>query len=527
MFSDSARTRPIRALAGFVAMLTAASAYAQPALVAKLNADDGVLGDLLGSSAAIEGDTVFLGAPDDTIGSTFRSGSVYVFERVDGLWVQTDKLIPPDRAMDNAFGTAVAVDGDLAVISALEGEAGDVSNTGAAYVYRRSSGVWTLEAKLIAGDADTSDSFGYSVAVSGNTILVGAVDEGDTFFSNGAVYVFRNTTGNWKQVAKLVASDPADFDYFGSSVALSGTTAIIGTPGDDTPAGVDTGSAYVFEEIDGVWTETGNLVSSDAAPFDAFGSSVAMTPLRAVVGAYLDDLTGANEGSAYIFDDVDGVWTETAKLIAGDAASDDEFGWRVDIDGANVAVAAHMDNFPGARDAGSAYVFSDASGAWKQIAKLQEDQPAIADQMGRSLGISGDFIIAGAWQDDVNNVSDVGTGYLFDLVPDPPPDLTITVTSQCPSGGTVTVSWTGATPGGQVALLLSPNPGNFVIPAGNPCVGTQLGLAGSGIRIVYQGGAGQFGIRTVQGNASPGTCGQLIQLLDIDSCRTSNVDTID
>ena len=216
---------------------------------------------------------------------------------------------------------------------------------------------WNLDGKLTAQDGAQDDFFG-RVALSGNQALIGAPADDDRGTDSGSAYVFRNINGVWAQVAKLRASHGAADDNFGYSVALSGDRALIGAYGDDD-RGTNSGSAYVFErDINGVWVQVAKLTASDGAPTDFFGLSVALSADTALIGAYRDDDRGTDSGSAYVFQRISNVWTERAKLTAPDGAQNDLFGAFVALSGNMALVGAIFDDDRGA-DSGSAYVFRD------------------------------------------------------------------------------------------------------------------------------------------------------------------------
>ncbi|MSQ08671.1 MAG: hypothetical protein EXR44_05165, partial [Dehalococcoidia bacterium] len=202
-------------------------------------------------------------------------------------WTQQQKLTASDGAANDFFGYSVAVSGDTAVVGAW----GDDSAKGSAYVFTRSGSTWTQQQKLTASDGAAIDYFGYSVAVSGDTAVVGAY--GDDSYK-GSAYVFTRSGSTWTQQQKLTASDGAANDYFGGSVAVSGDTAVVGAYGDDS----EKGSAYVFTRSGSTWTQQQKLTASDGAANDFFGWSVAVSGDTAVVGARSDD---SSKGSAYMF----------------------------------------------------------------------------------------------------------------------------------------------------------------------------------------------------------------------------------
>jgi hypothetical protein len=306
-----------------------------------------------------------------------------------------DKILAGGGAASDRFGEAVAISGTTAIVGA-RGDADNGANSGSAYLFDTTTGAQS--AKLTASDGAVADMFGGSVAISGTTAIVGA--NGD---NNGSAYLFDTTTG--AQVFKLTAGDSAANDAFGGSVAISGTTAIVGAAGDDDK-GSASGSAYLFDTTTGA--QSAKLTASDGAENDAFGFSVALSGTTAIVGAYQDDDNGGNSGSAYLFDTTTGA--QLFKLTAGDGAADDFFGWSVAISGSIGIVGARFDDDNGT-DSGSAYLFDTTTG--NQLFKLTASDGAAADRFGWSVAISGTTAIVGAYQDDDNGASS-GSTYLFD-----------------------------------------------------------------------------------------------------------------
>ena len=267
------------------------------------------------------------------------------------------KLVASDAAAGDEFGYSVAIDGDTLVVGAYAKD----SDTGSVYVFRTSDGGATYGqvAKLTASDGASGDKFGVSVAIDGATVVVGA------YYKNsyrGAAYVFRTTDGGatYDEIAKLTASDGASYDYFGISVAIDGDTVVIGA----YRAGTG-GAVYVLRTSDGgaTYGEVAKLTASDAAADDKFGVSVAIDGATVVVGAFY----GSNnwKGSTYVFLTTDGgaTYGQVAKLTASDAAAYSFFGYSVAIDGNTIVVGADGDDDAGSKS-GSAYVFEDESGWW-------------------------------------------------------------------------------------------------------------------------------------------------------------------
>ncbi len=372
-----------------------------------LTASDGANSDSFGYSVAVDGDLALVAAHgDDDNGS--NSGSVYLFERNDGgadSWGQVKKLTASDGAAEDRFGRSVALSGDTALVGA-DGDDDDGSSSGSAYIFERNNGGldnWGEVAKLTASDGAASDYFGTSVALSGDTALVGAYHDDDNGSSSGSAYIFTRNQGgadNWGEAAKLTASDGAAYDEFGRSVALSGDAALVGAYGDEGFIG----SAYLFERNNGGadnWGEVVKLTASDGAAADYFGNSVALSGDTALVGAFGDDDDGSESGSAYLFERNTGGadnWGEVVKLTASDGAADDYFGWSVALSGEAALVGANRDDDDGS-NSGSAYLFERNSGGgdnWGQAAKLTASDGVADDEFGYAVALSGDTALVGA-----------------------------------------------------------------------------------------------------------------------------------
>ena len=383
--------------------------------VAQLLANDAASNDQFGFSVAVDGDTVVVGAYlDDDNGD--NSGSAYVFTRTAGVWTEQQKLTASDGANNDVFGRSVAVDGDTIVVGAR----GDDNSSGSAYVFTRPAGTWTEQQKLTAGGGASGDQFGSSVDVAGDTVVVGAYLDDDKGTDSGSAYVFTRTACVWTQQQKLTASDGASGDRFGWSVAVDGDTVVIGAYlNDDIPD--DSGSAYVFTRSSEVWTEQQKLAASDGASGDQFGSSVDIAGDTVVVGAWLDDDKGSGSGSAYVFTRSATAWTEQQKLTASDGASADQFGWSVDVDGDTVVIGAPLDDDNG-NNSGSAYVFTRSAGVWGETRKLLALYGQVNDILGLdngAVGVSGSTVVAGAsGHDGAAASTDSGAAYVFSVITD-------------------------------------------------------------------------------------------------------------
>ena len=325
----------------------------------KVTAADGQAFDNFGCAVALSGDTLVVGSYlDDNPGGN-DAGAAYVFVRSGVTWSQQAKLLAPDSTDNSEFGYSVGLSGDTALVGAFGQPVGGGLDTGAAYVFVRDGTAWSLQSELTASDAAAGDKFGFAATLSGDTAVVGAFANDNAGVTNaGAVYVFVRNGTDWSEQAKLTASDGATNDYLGWSVALSGDTVVAGASQDDNAGGVNAGSACVFVRSGTRWDQEARLIAGDAAPECAFGWSVAVDGDTAVVGAALDSHTiGHAAGSAYVFTRSRGAWSQDTKVLASDEAANDEFGFASALSGDTAIISGVANDNTGGADAGSAYVF--------------------------------------------------------------------------------------------------------------------------------------------------------------------------
>jgi len=379
----------------------------------KLTASDGAGPHQFGYSVAISGHTAIVGANQDN-DNGFGSGSAYVFVADEKGWTQQQKLVPADGAFSEEFGNAVAISGDTTIVGAFhDDQAGP--NSGSAYVFVRSGAVWTQQQKLTAPDGAAFDVFGLTVAISGDTAIIGAFGNASPALGKGFAYVFVRSGSVWTHQQKLAAPDGVPSDLFGfSSVSIDGDTVIIGARQDDD-LGSNSGSAHVFVRSGPpgrqVWTHQQKLLAADGAAEDEFGSSISIDGNTVVVGAHRDDDLGSSTGSAYVFVRAGTRWTQQQKLAASDASTNDWFGFSVSISGDKAIVGAVFDDDM-ASNSGAAYIFARFGTVWTQEQKFSAPDGASDDWFGRSVSISGGAAIAGVSNDD-DLGSNSGSAYIF------------------------------------------------------------------------------------------------------------------
>jgi len=383
----------------------------------KLLAPDGASYDRFGISVSIDGEYAIMGAPFNDFNGP-ASGSAYIFIRTGTTWTLQLKLLASDGTEWDQFGSSVSIDNDTALIGAPYDDDNGYSS-GSAYVFIRSGNDWTEQAKLLASDGAAGDWFGSSVSIYGDTAVIG--EPGDNY--NGSAYIFTRSDTIWTEQEKLIASDGAGGDFFGISVSIYGDTAIIGANEDDDNERAS-GSAYIFTRSGTVWTEQAKLLASDGEHHDRFGSSVSIDGDYAIIGTYSDDNeNGTNSGSAYIFTRSGTVWIEQMRLLASDGEKYDRFGNSVSINGDTVIIGA-LGNDDNGNNSGSAYIFKRSGTVWTEQGKLLASDGAAYDYFGYSVSIDGDYAIIGAYCDDDNgNMS--GSAYVFRKDNQPPNKPTI------------------------------------------------------------------------------------------------------
>ena len=385
--------------------------------------------DEFGGAVAISGDRMVIGG-EGAAGLGFDTGAAYIFERSGNTWLQTAKLfandghiVQPDPITGepapgqhaDEFGTGVAISGDTVAIGApgrtAPGFAGD---SGTVYVFQLVNGAWIQQAELTAPHPQHNGRFGdfQTLGISGDTLVVG--DPGNT---NGtvpaAVQVFTRRNGTWTLSATLTVPD--DFGFVPNSVAIDGNTLVVGSTSSDAPLASFAGVAHVFRflEAQGTWVQEATLVAADAASNAQFGLSVSISGDLITVGA-----NNGQTGAAYVFARKDGFWSQEAKLTAGDGADFDGFGQSVSVSTARLLVGAFGHTTPAGDAFGAAYVFARRQGKWSQIAEVMAGDAIDAGFYGGSVAIQDTTLLVGAFnQHPAVEGYAGGEAYVYRLIP--------------------------------------------------------------------------------------------------------------
>jgi hypothetical protein len=341
------------------------------------------------ASADIDGEIAAVGQP--SAGSTANPGATYVFVRSGGNWIEEAKLLPSDPVIGGEFGSAVAVDGNRVFVGAPRNN-GNVAGSGAVYLFRRTGAFpfasWSQQAKLTASDGVFDQYFGWALSVSGGTVAIGTNPNGG---GPGAAYVFTGSAGNWSQEAKI-APPPNTFGQFGASVAVSGDTLLVG---DLAPAAAPYGKACVFDRTGAAWSFTTELLAQ--SPTDPlFAYAVALDGDTALVGSpYFSNSTSVvHSGAVCSYTRQGGLWSAAMQIESATPHDNSNFGASLALEGDTAAVG---DTLPSG--ASVLHVIQALASGGTEIGQLHanDPQPSLNFGIGRgaAIGISGDLVIAG------------------------------------------------------------------------------------------------------------------------------------
>ncbi|GAB5497414.1 MAG: FG-GAP repeat protein [Phycisphaerales bacterium] len=379
--------------------------------VAKLLAADGMTEARFGFSVAASGDLAVVGAPTDSeLG--VEAGAVYVYRFDKGIWVQDAKLLASDGSPFDSFGGSVSVSGDVVVVGAI----GDSQNgllTGAAYVFRRTATGWIQEAKWLPDTGYATTGFGVAVAVDDDVALVAVPNDNGPTTNTGVAYVFTYDGSKWSQTTKLETVFDTDYAHAISSVAISGDVAVLGFMSDNYIT-FRSGSAYVFRRDGSKWTQEARLVNKQGGPSDSFGNSVSASGDAILVGTN-EGVHGqySGSGAAYAFRYADGQWRLETRLNPSDNQQRDYAGWSVSLDG-DTALIGSWGNGHDGMVSGAAYLYQYDGSMWLESEKLLAGDRQPSDSFGFSVALSGSRAVIGARNEDSLGIN-AGAAYLFDV----------------------------------------------------------------------------------------------------------------
>ncbi len=352
-----------------------------------------------GTAVAVDGELAVIGAwGDDTIGD--RAGAAYVFRRVGTEWVEEQKLLASDGVLLDYAGCAVAIDGDTVLVGAFGATVGTFIDAGKVYVFKFDGTEWIEEQILTASDAHTIQHFGWSLAIDGDVALIGADWDNEIGPYAGAAYIYNYDGSTWVEQQKLLPSIGEANDVFAYAVAIEGDTAILTSPYDDHSGFVNAGTIFHFEFDGASWNETQTLTASTAEAEGRYGVSVGLSGSRAVIGTHV--------GTAYTLLRTGGFWDEEQLLTASDDTLFNSFGEAVSMFDETILVGRRRSPEAGT-NTGSAYVYELESGGWVETRKLMASEPQAGTHLGACVSTDGATFLVSSPYDPVG-----GAAYLYD-----------------------------------------------------------------------------------------------------------------
>jgi hypothetical protein len=381
----------------------------------KVVADDGGPQSWFGSWVTISDTMALVGARAATVDGRVNQGAVYVLRKVNGTWSQVQKLVASDAAAGDQFGAAIAFHGSLAIITAPFARVNGRTWQGAAYLFALSGGMWAERQKLVSASGVSFDTFGTAVAFNAATAFVGA---GGANHAGQViprkVYTFEaplTRDGPW--IEGPVLNPPGSYDVnssFGASIAVSSDVALIGARGSTIGANIGQGMVYAYERSQGVWTPVQKLVTDDGAARDNFGVSLAIDGTTAMIGAPGATIKGqVSTGAVYCWERSHGAWTQSSKLVAEDGAAINLFGASVSLAGNTMLTGAYAAN----SYRGAAYLFRHIAGSWKQIQKLTASDGAAGNVFGYYTAVTTSTALVGAYTAKVAANIQQGAVYFY------------------------------------------------------------------------------------------------------------------
>ena len=349
----SGNTAIVASDAGVYVYVRSGNSWSQQTL---LIPSDGLSGCPFPRPVAVEGDTVVVGCSSTTINGNTNQGAAYVFVRSGTMWTQQQRLTASDGTAQDSFGNRVAISGETIIVGAPQDSIGANTFQGSAYIFVRNGSVWTEQTKLLAEDGAANNSFGFAVAIDGNTAVVSRLRRTNASIINPAVYVFVRNGSTWQQQQRLSVCEPSasDFCNFGRyGIAVKGDILAVGNDFLNVGANTGQGGVYIFSRSGSTWTQQPRLTAADGLSNDYFGAAVGISGQTLVVGANAD--LGV-PGKAYIYNQSGNQWTFQQKLQPN--MTRDAFGQNLFIEGNSLIVAAPVDIFDPPNSTGAAYIFT-------------------------------------------------------------------------------------------------------------------------------------------------------------------------
>lgn len=380
----------------------------------KVIAVDGTEQAWFGLTVAISGNTALIGAMNATVDGKLGQGAVYVFKKTGEFWVQTSKLVSSDGVAGDQFGGAIALLGTTAVVTAPLAMIDGKKWQGAVYVFSLSGTTWLQKQKLVAANGTAYATLGRSAALNAKYMFIGgggASRNGNIIQRSVLVFklVHKRGADGWVELQTLDAPDPHDAtSSYGTTMAVSDTAALIGARSATTGGVLGKGIVYGYSEINGIWTLTNSLVASDGAVRDNFGTSIALFGASALIGSPGVFKGTLSVGAVYQFDHKDGNWLQAQEFHAMDIGAVN-FGATVSVSNKKALIGAYAAD--GYR--GTAYIFENQAGVWTQIQQLKASDGEPGNVFGYTVALDGSTALVGAFSARVGPNEDQGAVYFY------------------------------------------------------------------------------------------------------------------
>ncbi len=381
-------------------------------------------GDEYGWSAVVEGNVIAVGAPyHDAVAED--AGAVFVFERINGEWVETAYLLPEFGEYHGWFGRWIAIDQGRLVIGApyesVPNMAGfePIGTAGAVYVYEKVQGVWTRTATILSPQPVAGASFGWSVAIRGEWIAVSAWEDVVEGVSAGAVYVFTQVKGVWWPQARLEPNEPSYRLGFGRDIELDQNVLAVGAPGDDQVA-EDAGAVYIYHFYNAAWNFAGKYIVPDGIKGDGLGYQIGLSVPWLAVGAPYQDEAGWETGAVYLWELSRDIWRSRGRLPVSDIQLGDWFGYAPAVQGDTIVVGSPHRAHPETRvfRAGASYVYVREGSEWRELGVIGPvDAVASGEraEFGWVTDVDGSTVVVGAWTANTEEGENAGRAAVFEI----------------------------------------------------------------------------------------------------------------
>lgn len=376
--------------------------------------------DYFGSSVDIYENNIIIGIPKADFGGVINQGKARVLRKSSsGQWLTSfvgSTLSASDGDNDDEFGTVVVIEDSIAVVSAQKADVNGIPNQGKVYVYTRDGQVWNEDAILIDAQGNSNQGFGCSLAVEGNYIFIGSQQKNINGVIQGAVVVFKKEGGSWVQQPDLIASDGAEFDFFGMNIDVSGSYAVVGAHHHDTNGNDNQGKVYIYRKQGGSWVEDQILTELNGDEEDYFGSDVAIDGDYIVIGVGGYDTDGLTDaGKANVYKRIGANWELQAEIKPSPISSYLEFArFKVDILNDYILVGCSNKNDLHNENKGAVYMFHRQNTEWVQTAILTSPDDGNYQYLGKKASLGTNDVILGAPDYDVNGNLDQGKVYIFE-----------------------------------------------------------------------------------------------------------------